>query len=194
VFTNCSQNDTCGTALEIVSGSSVLGNTGGADEGILWYSFTGTGGTVTASTCYSGTDVNFDTYLEIYSEDCNNLAFEFANDDDFSCPTTIFHSTVSGFVTLPGVDYHLNVQGFYGPSCTGAFELVFAMTPGPPSSPVPSALPTSSPPAPSASPSKAPKGSGGKNGGKQNGGGKQSGGGKNGGKQKGGGKNRGLRE
>ena len=191
--------------MEIVSGDTVYGDTAGTAGSALWYSFIGTGDTVTASTCHSGTDLGFDSYLEIYSGTCNNLFYEFANDDDFSCPTSIFHSTVSGFETSAGVDYYLNARGFG--SSEGAFELVFTMA-APTASPttsaptVSSASPTTGSPAPSASPTKAPKGSGGKNGGKQSGGGKQNDGGKQsgdgkqngGGKQnKGSGKNRGLR-
>jgi hypothetical protein len=138
--------------LEIVSGDTVYGDTDGTEESALWYSFIGTGGVVTASTCYSGTDGSFDSYLEIYSGDCNGLSLEFYNDDDHSCPTSSLHSTLSGFETSVGVEYHLKVRGFAGD--TGAFELVFEMTSG------------------------SPKGSGGKKGGKQKGGGKQKEGGK----------------
>ena len=72
-FTDYSQNETCDSALEIVSGDTIYGNTAGTADRALWYNFIGTGGTFTASTSYSGTVVGFDTILEIYSGACNNL-------------------------------------------------------------------------------------------------------------------------
>ena len=89
-FIDSSQNDTCDSALEMVSGDTVYGDTAGTAGSALWYSFIGTADTVTASTCHSGTDADFDSYLEIYSGTCNNLFFEFENDDDLSCPTAVF--------------------------------------------------------------------------------------------------------
>ncbi len=89
-------NDNCSGALSIPVGDSAFGNnsTAGPDETPtcfdvptpghgLWYSVTGTGNTMTVSTCSDYT--SFDTVIQVFC-DCESLECVAANDDDYSCP------------------------------------------------------------------------------------------------------------
>lgn len=128
-YTNLSQtqpapaNDLCADAISIGCGDVVTGNTEAAtgngaptsfcgttpgDAGV-WYSFVGTGGDVTLSTCNANTD--YDTKLNVYSGDCGTLTCVGGDDDDFSCEHSIRHSLVE-FFAEEGTTYSVYANGF----------------------------------------------------------------------------------
>jgi PKD repeat protein len=84
----------------------------------IWYSFVGNGQDVIASLC-GGT--NYDSKINIYSGDCNNLVCENGN-DDFCAGAS--QATVT---TVAGVNYYILVQGFGG--AVGNFTLDLTFTP-----------------------------------------------------------------
>ncbi len=90
-----------------------------------WHSVVGTGNTMTVTTCFAETD--YDTKLNVYTGDCNNLVCVGGNDDDFGNPDCNFPrgigfpSTVT-FCSQPGVTYLILVQGFS--SAVGDYKLM----------------------------------------------------------------------
>jgi hypothetical protein len=84
----------------------------------VWYTVTGTGTTITASTC---TDFfGYDTKLSVYCRDCEALTCIGGNDDDCSGGASGLLSTVS-WCAQEGTTYRILVHGFS--SGQGDFEL-----------------------------------------------------------------------
>ncbi|MCA9243732.1 MAG: hypothetical protein KDA32_07265 [Phycisphaerales bacterium] len=128
-------NDDCADALGL-SSTTAIGDTTSATDDIaptcgttvsapgVWYIMNGTGTNVTVTTCFD--DTNYDTKLNVYSGDCDNLVCVGGNDDDFGNPDCNFPrgigfpSTVS-FCAETGTDYLILVQGFSG--AVGEFHL-----------------------------------------------------------------------
>ncbi|MCH2199681.1 MAG: T9SS type A sorting domain-containing protein [Flavobacteriales bacterium] len=116
-------NDDCSGAEIIACGDVVNGNTDTATWDYvsgcwtsigapgLWYYFEGTGDFVSFILCES----DYDTKINLYSDECDNLVCEMGNDD--SCDS---QSQIS-IATLEGIDYFILVQGYGG--ATGDFEL-----------------------------------------------------------------------
>jgi PKD repeat protein len=84
----------------------------------IWYSFVGNGEDVVASLC-AGT--NYDSKINIYSGDCNNLVCENGNDDFCA------GASQTSVTTVAGVNYYILVQGFGG--AVGDFTLDLTFTP-----------------------------------------------------------------
>jgi len=109
-------NEECATVDEI---DACGGTTPNNPTAGLWYSFEGTGGEVTVSTCYPGT--NIDTYLSVYEGTCGNLTCLDGNDDqsepnyDDLCPVTFVASTIT-LNTVAGQQYYALVMGVYSES------------------------------------------------------------------------------
>ncbi len=114
---------TCGTS---VTGTTLLStNTGDPTascntttiepaSGGVFYRFTGTGGSVTMSTCNAGT--NYDTKLFVYTGACGALACVTGNDDlTGTCAAngTTTTSTVT-FASTAGTSYLIFVSGYNG--------------------------------------------------------------------------------
>lgn len=132
-------NDLCANAVALDVPSSTLGSNVGAlaDPDALpcgvpnsgrgvWYSFTGTGTTVTATTCSPNTTMN--TRLLVNCGGCDNLFCVGGNDDDFVCTAPGYsprgrRSTVS-FCTTAGMTYWIVVAS--GAGAEGAFELILS--------------------------------------------------------------------
>lgn len=112
-------NALCSGALPISCGNGVLGNT---TEGVftagpacgaanittkgLWYSFTGSDGLVTLSTCGLA---NFDTKISVFSGGCNDLTCVAGNDDAPGCGGNTSQVT---FATTQGTEYLVLVHGY----------------------------------------------------------------------------------
>lgn len=126
---SCFFNDLCENAESIECGDIKTGDTslatsdtapfcgtGDGTGGGVWYRFTGTGETVTASLC--GT--TFDTKLRVYTGSCGSLVCETGNDDNFSaCGSSASQVT---WTSVMGTDYYILVHGF------GANEGLFELT------------------------------------------------------------------
>jgi len=89
----------------------------------VWYTVTGTGNTITLSTCPNeglglGT-ARYDTAISVYCEGCGDLTCVSAN-DDVNCPSQEFASTTS-FCSEPGEEYHILMHGFS--TDTGTFTM-----------------------------------------------------------------------
>jgi hypothetical protein len=76
----------------------------------VWYTVTGTGNTITATTCTAGT-THPDTKISVFCGDCLAPVCVTGNDDDGSCGFDVFFSTVS-WCSQPGVNYLVTVGGF----------------------------------------------------------------------------------
>ena len=133
-------NDACEGALELACGVSLLMNNeecasvddvpGCASDAPqnstagLWFTFQGTGDSVTVTTCLPGTD--FDTYLSVYEGTCGSLICVAGNDDqsepdyDDLCPVVFSASTVT-LNTAQATTYFVLVSGVFGES--GDFEV-----------------------------------------------------------------------
>ena len=113
-------NDLCVDAFTIACGETDSGNTtfatsddapggfcgtGGGSQGV-WYTFAGTGDIVTASLCGS----NYDTKIQVYSGDCNNLTCIVGNDDNFAACGGL-QSEVE-FISDASTTYYIYVFGF----------------------------------------------------------------------------------
>jgi len=125
-------NDLCINAIEIECGDELTGNTGSATmqdnpelcgtsvtaPGI-WYTFTGTGDDIVLSLCGS----DYDTKINLYSGDCENLVCVGGNDDNFAeCgPGNNSYLYAS---TEEGVTYYVFVGGWL--SNTGIFNLSYS--------------------------------------------------------------------
>tara|TARA_B100000809_G_scaffold172593_1_gene169864 strand:+ start:614 stop:2215 length:1602 start_codon:yes stop_codon:yes gene_type:complete len=121
-------NDSCATAIVLTCGATHTNNTilatdedaptacsggGGTSKGV-WYSFIGTGQSVTISTDASAT--NFDTEINIYEGTCTSLTC-IAGDDDSGSGTTSEHT----FTTTNAVEYFVYVDG--KGAAEGQFEI-----------------------------------------------------------------------
>ena len=123
-------NDLCADAFVIAEGDTALGQTVGATFDAaptcetsntangVWYSYSGTGGEVTVSTCNGGYD--YDTKVSVYTDGCATLSCVGGDDDDPSCAINSFMSTVT-FDSDFGEEYLILVHGFS--TSTGDFEL-----------------------------------------------------------------------
>ena len=88
----------------------------------VWYTVTGTGNTMTASTCNDGNpatgSTNYDSKISIYCADCEDLECVGGVDDTSGCSG---FSTSFSWPTQAGRDYQVLVHGFA--SGTGDFDL-----------------------------------------------------------------------
>lgn len=127
-------NAVCAGALPIDCGTDVEGDTGlsfflaGLTCGAanitapgLWYTFTGTGETVTLSTCNTA---SFDTKISVYSGSCSDLACVAGGDDATGCAD---NSSEVVFPTTDGTSYLVLVHG-YGADA-GTFTLSMSCEP-----------------------------------------------------------------
>jgi len=114
-------NDLCGDAVTVSVPSSTAGTTisatvdsmdfcgtGNTAPGV-WYKVTGTGNTITATTCNALTD--YDTKLQVWCNSCAVPLCVTGNDDDDSCSYSTLRSTVS-WCTEIGTEYLILVAGF----------------------------------------------------------------------------------
>ncbi len=89
----------------------------------VWYTVTGTGNTMTASTCNDGNPstggADFDTKISVYCDDCEDLECIGGQDDDASNCSGF--STNFSWPTNAGQTYNVLVHGFSGN--TGDFDL-----------------------------------------------------------------------
>lgn len=76
----------------------------------VWYTVTGTGNTITATTCNPGTS-HPDTKISVFCGECGALVCVTGNDDDFACGFDPFFSTVS-WCSQAGATYLVTVGGF----------------------------------------------------------------------------------
>ncbi len=136
-------NDDCGTAEAIsVNGATATANTALANDDVtdfcgtstpaqgVWYVVTGTGNTMTASTCNAGSD--FDTKIQVFCT-CSPEVCVGGNDDDCGLQSSVT------WCSEVGQEYHILVGGFSG---SGNLELSVtddSLTCG---SPVSCAIPT----------------------------------------------------
>lgn len=132
MFIDCELlNDECENALPIECGETVAGTTVDGNPDVypacgtsfstaagVWYSLIGNGNELTLSTCNDGTD--YDTKMFLFEGACGALVCIDGNDDDFSCPFSIRHSTIT-FNSVDGITYYVLVNGFG--SAEGDFEL-----------------------------------------------------------------------
>jgi len=132
-------NDNCVNAIAVGCNSATAGTTlssnnvdnpgfCGADlspAGGVWYTVTGWGGGMTATTCSANT--NYDTKIGVFTGTCGAFTCVTGNDDDGVCTLgpgpapTQWRSTASWVSTL-GTTYYIYVTGF-GPADLGNFEL-----------------------------------------------------------------------
>jgi hypothetical protein len=123
-------NDACTGALPLACGDVVSGSTASATPDFapfcgtsntangVWYEITPpAGSSLTLSTCSANT--NYDTKLTVYTGGCGTLTCVDGNDDDFSCPNSIFQSSLT--ICADGSTYLVLVHGFG--SSSGNFEL-----------------------------------------------------------------------
>lgn len=128
-------NAVCSGALPIACGAAVDGNTalsffspgptcGAANitSAGLWYTFTGTGETVTLSTC--GT-ADFDTKISVYTGLCTDPLCIAGGDDAVGCAD---NSTQVEFATTDGSTYSVLVHGYQDQ--VGTFTLSMSCTAG----------------------------------------------------------------
>ncbi len=149
-------NDFCTNATPIACGASVTGTTVNssstgdptgtcttsisAASGGVFYSFTGTGGNVTVSTCNVGT--TYDTKLFVFSGACGTLTCVGGNDDvTGGCASAANASTLTVGTAL-GTPYFIYVSGFNG--AQGTFVLTTTCA-APPAPTITSFTPTSGP-------------------------------------------------
>jgi len=123
-------NDLCSAATAIACGDTLSGTNVGATDGDgvagdgcgsnsgsagVWYIFTGTGDTVTASTCSSA---DFDTEITVYSGGCGALTCVGNNDDGSGCSG---NTSEFEFESVAGTTYYIYVSGWNASS--GNFDL-----------------------------------------------------------------------
>ena len=132
------ENDVCEDSIgPLAVGSVTSGSTTGAtldeppdiDFGTavtapgVWYTVTGTGNTMTASTCNDGNPAtggaNYDSKISVYYADCENPECIGGQDDDLGNCSGF--STNFSWPTQAGKDYQVLVHGFG--SATGDFDL-----------------------------------------------------------------------
>lgn len=118
-------NDLCANAIDIFCGAGPYSGTNIAATGTgepttsctttpgsfgVWYRFTGTGATVTLTTCASVTPT-LDTKLNVYTGSCGTFTCVTGNDDNSGCAANTASSQVS-FVSTLGTTYYILVTGF----------------------------------------------------------------------------------
>ena len=123
-------NDFCTDAITLVCGDVVTGTTIGAIDDIapacgpgltapgVWYTLVGDGSNTFISTC---TGTTWDTKINVYSGDCNNLVCVGGNDDFCALQSQV------SFVAQIGVNYYILVNGYNG--ATGDFTIDVVCTP-----------------------------------------------------------------
>jgi hypothetical protein len=131
-------NDDCANAITLVPGgdSDSQQTTTAAEDDVLpcglliqapgaWYTFEGTGNSMTLSLCNKGTD--YDTILNLYCSlkagDCSDLGCVTADDDGCGMPGDGVPSEIT-FCSELGRTYYAFVQGWNG--STGNFEISLA--------------------------------------------------------------------
>ncbi|OAB80090.1 gliding motility-associated C-terminal domain-containing protein [Cochleicola gelatinilyticus] len=138
VFSQVPVNDLCEDAIEIMCGDTVTGNTEqststgaptatcGTTSGAPgnWYSFTGTGDIIELSMC----DSDYDTKIQVYSGDCDNLVC-IGGDDDGCDGSTRSEFT---FLSEEATEYFVYAYGWN--IASGDYTLSITCTP-PPSAP-----------------------------------------------------------
>ncbi len=126
------ENDDCATAVAVTVPSLTAGFTlGGTIDAVgdcgttttapgVWYSVTGTGNFMTATTCENQApagSADYDTKISVFCQDCAAPTCVDGNDDESGCD---FHSTI-GWCSQAGAEYYIMVHGFS--DNTGSFEL-----------------------------------------------------------------------
>ncbi|MFH1320785.1 MAG: T9SS type A sorting domain-containing protein, partial [Bacteroidota bacterium] len=128
-------NDECTNAIAVACDTTISGtttfatlDTASADCGLatvtapgVWYSFIGTGESVTASTCDSAT---YDTKIGIYDGSCGSLNCIDGNDDGAGCSGYTSEIT---FFSVAGTTYYILIHGYS--TGTGDFDLTITCTP-----------------------------------------------------------------
>ncbi|GJM21401.1 MAG: hypothetical protein DHS20C15_13160 [Planctomycetota bacterium] len=114
-------NDLCADAISLGANDSTNGTTVGATfDGVeacgtpntapgVWYTVTGTGNTMTATTCSPNTD--FDSKISVFCGDCDALNCIGGNDDDINCVNDTLQSTFS-WCSQEGATYYVLVHAF----------------------------------------------------------------------------------
>lgn len=123
-------NDNCANAISISCGSTVSGTTVGATTETIpaacyatntspsvWYTFTGTGASVTLSLCAGTT---FDTELAVFTGTCASLTCYTSNDEGCGSQSTVTIDACSG------VTYYVRVAGWG--NNLGTFQLSMTCT------------------------------------------------------------------
>ncbi len=117
-------NDFCTDAITLVCGDVVTGTTIGAIADIaptcgtsvtapgVWYTLVGDGSNTFISTC---TGTTWDSKINVYSGDCNNLVCVGGNDDFCGLQSQV------SFIAQLGVNYYILVNGYNG--ATGDFTI-----------------------------------------------------------------------
>lgn len=115
------RNDECQNAEPVAVPSDTGGSTlGAAWEDVaecyeentapgVWYKVTGTGTTLTATTCREGT--NYDTKISVYCGECANPACVIGGDDDDACQYDTYQTTVS-WCAEARREYMIHVHGW----------------------------------------------------------------------------------
>jgi hypothetical protein len=101
-------SSTAGTTISATVDSMDFCGTSNTAPGV-WYKVTGTGNTITASTCDAGT--NYDTKLQVWCNSCDVPICVTGNDDDFGCTYSSLQSTVT-WCSEDGTDYLILVAGY----------------------------------------------------------------------------------
>jgi hypothetical protein len=125
-------NDDCGSAISIASlpyTSPAIGNGAATTDGPattcdgpyrnIWWVVSGVCGTMTASTCNTGT--NFDTELAVFSGTCTGLTQVGCN-DDAACALSGLYSTVTWTATQ-GTTYYIAAGSYFTSGTTGNIVL-----------------------------------------------------------------------
>ncbi len=129
-------NDLCEEALSLENGVNLFGSTSNSNNEDLptlcgedvffpnngiWFTFEGTGGEITLSTDHAGT--NYDTNLQLYSGDCDDLVCVTGNEDGNGDFVFGFTSEIT-FTSETGAVYYLYLSGYGGEQ--GDFELLLS--------------------------------------------------------------------
>lgn len=128
------ENDLCENAIQIYSGDFIFGdNTFASSVGAplidceiidihdntlgngIWYFFEGTGDMIQLSTCNY---TNFDTKIDVFTGNCNNLSC-LAGNDEGGC----FNASKVNFFSEIGMVYYIYVSGYVPGLAFGEFEL-----------------------------------------------------------------------
>lgn len=147
-------NDLCANAISLVCGQTVRGSTVDAtatgdptascvtmvNAGGVFYSITGTGASITLTTCNVVTD--FDTKLFVYSGICGVYTCVTGNDDTSNCAANTSASTVT-FNSVFGTNYLVFVSGYL--TATGAFALTTTCAAAPAPATITSLTPNTGP-------------------------------------------------
>ncbi len=109
---------TSGTTVDATLDSVGTCGTSNTAPGV-WYTFTGSGTSVTASTC---TGTTYDSKISVFSGSCGSMTCVGGNDDTTGCGTGAQSSVT--FCATAGVQYLVLVHGFS--SGTGTFDLTIS--------------------------------------------------------------------